>query len=848
MIVSETVRRRTEEKLGVLLERAGAEKRRELLERLDEVRAQESEAVAFALGWILANSPLSDLANYAFDLFLSSARHGVFLREHSPFAKDLPLDIFLNYVLHIRVNEEELCDCRGFFYEALAQRINHLPMRQAILETNYWCAEHVMYQSTDSRTISALGAYRSGYGRCGEESAFGVNVLRAVGIPARQIYTPRWAHCDDNHAWVEVYCDGAWHFLGACEPEEVLNRGWFTNASSRAMLIHSRCFGEIENEEIISRVGKTAFLNNLKLYAVTKELSVVVRDAAGKPVEGAEVAFGILNYSELYDAAVVKTDREGRARLTCGLGSLNIRVKKDGICREQLVYTPDTDCVGLTLEQEQLPCGVWQDFVFIAPRDQIVNGEVPTEAQKALCQEKTARANAEREAYTAAMFRPQAAQALVERFGYSREIYELLAESRSNGPRLMEFLADEDFSPEEKEALLLTLSRKDRRDVEPELLRQALRLTADYPIVREDVFYPYVVCPRVWDEPLTDWRPFILNYFTREQKAEFRADPRSVWAYIQQEIGFDASVEYGQIVTCPVGALTVRNANPMSRKILFVAICRSLGIPARMNPVNEQLEFYEGGRFVPVEAQKPCTAALVLHRTPGECWQYGTDFGIGMLVDGSYQQLNLEGAVWEGDELRIPVNPGFYRVLTDNRLPNGNLHASKYHLEIGEGETAQLSLHRHGADLREMLDHYRLDEFRVADAQGKPVLGSALTERKAVLMWLEEGKEPTEHILNEMLEQAGDFAQLPARIIFLVRSQAALENAKLRQVLQTFPEISVYYDSFVPNVETLARRMYVDPEKLPLILVTTGSLDAIYASSGYNVGSGDMIVRICESF
>ena len=56
------------------------------------------------------------------------------------------------------------------------------------------------------------------------------------------------------------------------------------------------------------------------------------------------------------------------------------------------------------------------------------------------------------------------------------------------------------------------------------------------------------------------------------------------------------------------------------------------------------------------------------------------------------------------------------------------------------------------------------------------------------------------------------------------------------------------YDSFVPNVETLARRMYVDPEKLPLILVTTGELDAIYACSGYNAGSGDMIVKTCTSF
>ena len=38
--------------------------------------------------------------------------------------------------------------------------------------------------------------------------------------------------------------------------------------------------------------------------------------------------------------------------------------------------------------------------------------------------------------------------------------------------------------------------------------------------------------------------------------------------------------------------------------------------------------------------------------------------------------------------------------------------------------------------------------------------------------------------------------------------------------------------------------MYVDPEKLPLIIVTNGELNGIYATSGYNVGTGDMLLRL----
>lgn len=848
MIFSQKVVDTAQVKFNALLEKAGEVKKQEILAHLEEAKKTVSEDVIFAIQWIYANSPLSDMANYDFDMFKNCAEHGVMLRETSPFAKDVPEDIFLNYVLHIRINEEELCDCRQLFYGLLADRVNHLSMHDAIIEANYWNAENVMYQLTDGRTISALGAYYSAYGRCGEESNFGVNVFRAIGIPARQIYTPRWAHCDDNHAWVEVYCSGDWYFLGACEPEEVLNKGWFTNASSRAMLIHSRCFGEIEGEEIISKVGMASFLNNLKLYAVTKKLTVVVKDEAGNPVPGAQVGFGILNYSCIFNAAIMTTDENGEASLTCGLGSLNIHVKKDDIFCEKMVFTPDVDVVEMVLKTEPIVHDEWQQFVTIAPKDQIVNGAKPTEEQKELCAAKTTAANAKREKRVADMFNEEQAKAVVAKYGYSQEIYNLLFESRSNMPNLVAFLEDEAYDAHAKEKLLLTLSKKDRRDVKIEILKEALDFTKDFTYEDEDMFYKYVVCPRAYYEPMSLYRAFIQNFFTEEQKAEFKAAPKSVWTYINDTIGFDRTIEYGQITTKPSGALTVKNASPLSKKILFVAICRTLGVMARVNPLNQLAEYYADGEFIPVEVLEKGNCTLIFEKETDQTFLYYPDFTVGRLENGEYQTLDLDGEAWDGNQLKVQVMSGEYRVITDNRLPNGNLHANKYHFCLGEGETKTVKLEKYEANLAEMLDNFALDEFKVHDEDGNVVLGSELTKNKAILMWLEQGKEPTEHILNEMLDQEEDFKELPADIIFMVQNKEALENAKVQKVLATFPNIKVYYDSFVPNVETLARRMYVDPDKLPLIIVTTKELNAVYACSGYNVGSGDMLVKICNNF
>ena len=614
------------------------------------------------------------------------------------------------------------------------------------------------------------------------------------------------------------------------------------------MLIHSRCFGEIEGEEIISKVGMASFLNNLKLYAVTKKLTVVVKDEEGNRVPGAQVAFGILNYSNIFNAAIMIADENGEASLTCGLGSLNIHVKKDGKYCEKLIFTPDQDVVEIVLKTEPIVHDEWQQFATIAPKDQIVNGAKPTEEQKELCQAKTTAANAKREQRVADMFDADKANAVVAKYGYSQEIYNVLFESRSNVTNLIAFLEDENYDAQAKEKLILTLSKKDRRDVNIEILKEALDLTKDFTYEDEDMFYKYVVCPRAYYEPMCKSRQFILNFFTEEQKAAFKADPKTVWTYINDTIGFDPTIEYGQITTNPIGALTVKNASPLSKKILFVAICRALGIMSRINMLNQLAEYYTDGAFVPVEVLEKGNCTIIFEKETEETFLYYPDFSIGLLVNGEYQTLDLENEKWEGNQLKINVTSGEYRVITDNRLPNGNLYANKYHFFLGEGETKTLKLEKYQANLAEMLDNFALDEFKVYDAEGNVVLGSQLTQNKAILMWLEQGKEPTEHILNEMLDQEGDFQELPADIIFMINSKEALENAKLQKVLATFPKIKVYYDSFIPNVETLARRMYVDPDKLPLILVTTKELNAVYACSGYNVGSGDMLVKICNNF
>lgn len=832
MRLSSGEQRQMEARLAVRYAAAG-EKTREWLEK--QLSALSPDC-ALLTRWCYSASPLSDWASYDFSLFQACAEHGLFLRENSPFARTLPETLFLNYVLHPRVNEEELCDCRGTFYAQLRERVKGLSAREAALAVNYWNAEQVCYRATDDRTISALGAWRSGFGRCGEESTFAVNALRAVGLPARQVYTPRWAHCDDNHAWVEVFCDGAWHFLGACEPEEALDCGWFTGAASRALLVHSRCFGTpAADEEVIAADGAVTFLNQTARYAPVRTLTVQVSEPDGRPSTGAEVTFGILNESQVFPAAVIRTDVTGAARLRCGCGGLIVQARQNGLRCERLCTSEETR-LELTLAEPKEPSGRWCEFKIHAPKERASLHGTPTPAQKARAAEKLAAANEKRRLRTQAAFDAARTRRIAGQSGCGAEAERLLRASCGNFEELADFLEDPAYSAQAKIALLRTLNEKDLRDVRSEVLRETLECCAD--ISPEDAFaMRYIVCPRIGTEPLSCWRRALLGSFSESQKQAFREESERIWQWIQVNIRQAPEAEYRQLVTLPVGAMRLRCADMRSQRLLFVAVCRTLGIAARLNPETGAAEYFSSGCFQSPEKGRKAAALLCLEKQPGETWQHGTDLGAAVLEDGAWRSVSLRETKWDGARLTAALYPGIYRILTDNRLPNGDLYAACMELRLETGERKSVQLRKQPVSFSELAVDFMLADFQAEALDGRLAASAALTERPSFLMWLEEGCEPTEHLLNELLERQRRIRDEGVELSLLLRGRKALNNEKLRSVLAAFPEAKIWITP--DSAEPAARSAYVEPGRLPLLLVCDQPRHIIHASAGYRIGSVD---------
>ena len=89
--------------------------------------------------------------------------------------------------------------------------------------------------------------------------------------------------------------------------------------------------------------------------------------------------------------------------------------------------------------------------------------------------------------------------------------------------------------------------------------------------------------------------------FTEEQKTQFQKNPREIWNWICKNIQEEPAYEYEELLTTPAGTLRYQRASLESKKVLFVAICRTLGVPARLNPLDGEMQYYGENAFLNVE-------------------------------------------------------------------------------------------------------------------------------------------------------------------------------------------------------------------------------------------------------
>ncbi len=799
-----------------------------------------TEMETILLKFLYAYMPISDIASYDVSVFLKSIRSTLKIREQIKWGSEITGEYFLNYVLSYRLNNEDLVDYRETFFNELFGRIKGMSMKEAVLEVNYWCFEKATYQSTNIRTISPFGIIKNAYGRCGEESAFMVAALRSICIPARQCYTPKWAHCDDNHAWVEVFVDGKWQFIGACEPEPVLNKGWFTSPAQRAMLVHARIFSNIVSEQdITSQSPVLTQLNILDNYTKTKTIKVKVSNP--EPIENADVFFQLINFSELFSIASLKTDKNGELTFKTGYGDLIVHVSKDGYFMHEKILAEQTE---LSLDWNKAITHETKnyDIDFHVPAEKPVKEAEITQEMLDTNKKRLSQAATIRKSYEATFIQGEKAKAFAENFeDYKDKIAELISLSNGNHAEIEKFLKSDCANLKHRVMILCSLDKKDLSDISSEILEEHLTCSLQYEGKYEkEIYQSYVLCPRVYYEMISPYRQFIINYFDKETVKEFIENPYKVYTYINNHIKDCDDLDYATLISSAEGLLKVKIGSEISKKVLFVCICRSFGIPSRLNISDMKLEYWLNGKWITIDngAEVNRSCKLTLTKAYNVKFEYAKNFSIAKLVDGKYVNLKLGKVIFE-DKAEYLLEHGYYRIMTANRMVNGDILANIQFVKLEENKAETLELTLREIDQSEQ--GTVLPEIMLKDSIA---LSSILNEGKQLIAFLEEGLEPTEHLLDEMLEHQNEFRNLKDKITFILSSEKSLLNQTLAKAHGNIQmNLAFVKDSMHNTVEGLYNAGSILSRQLPLVMIIEKG-KCTFSTSGYNVGTGSMILKI----
>ena len=829
---------------------------------------EKEEAVKF----LLNNLSLPDRTDYTEDFYRENIDASFRAKEEMPWGNIVPDKEFLHFVLPVRVNNENLDNSRMIFYEELKDRVKDLTMEEAILEVNHWCHEHVAYQPSDARTSSPLSSLSQAIGRCGEESTFTVAALRSVGIPARQIYTPRWAHTDDNHAWVEAWANGKWYFLGACEPEPVLNLAWFNAPASRGLLMTTNVTGDyIGDEEILLSQPLVTRINVTDNYAPTGLLEVEVVNEDGTPAKDVNVNFCIYNYGEFYPAVTKTTDAKGKTSLKAGLGDIIVWASdgdKFGIGKGRPSNEKNSTEAPLkiTLDKDKNSEG---NFVFdIVPPKAASSTISVTEAERAKNDSRLSYEDSIRKAYISTFRDTEGASKLAAELNLDpKKLSKILVESRGNHVEIEKLLRESSQSRRDTIVNLLSVvSEKDRRDIPMEVIIDHIQNVIPFDAnntYSEEAYCNYILNPGIENEYLRSWRSVLKNGFGDALMNKFRKNPEDLREWIIQNIEIDNSNNPQNLKMSPLAVMKNKEADNLARNIFFVAAARTAGIPARINSVNgnveilnkenkwEKIVFNEETDKKEKNANKGYLSLLFSPEKMLKDPKYFSQFTISKIENGVPQLLEYdENGTWSGlFSQPVELEEGQYILTTGQRLADGTVMAQSEIFIVSPNDTTQVPL-----EIRK--DNTRLSVIGSLNAENlytnleKGIDESILATTGRgyyVLGIINPNHEPSEHALNDISKISDEFVEDGRKIVLLFQNEDKAKRFD-RSRFPGLPENVVFgIDSGNVSEKEIINSLNLEDVDYPIFVIADSFNRIVWISNGYTIGLGEKLIELLSS-
>jgi hypothetical protein len=808
-----------------------------------------------ALEFLFAHMPLCDLADYDGEFYLEQVNAAFQARDYFAWGKTIPEDIFRHFVLVHRVNNEYLDTARLVFFGELKERVKNLPMEEAALEVNHWCHEKVTYRATDGRTSSPLALVRTSWGRCGEESTFTVAAMRAVGIPARQCYTPRWTHTNSNHAWVEVWIDGIWHYLGACEPEPELNVAWFTAPAKRAMMVHTNVIGLYNGlEEKNLETPLFSKINLLANYAPTRQVKVKVVDKQDNPVEDAKVQFKVYNYSEFYPVSESFTDKNGNVSILSGMGDLLVWANKSDLYGYKKSTKNDAE---ITVVLEHSGGELYEEsFEMNPPVEQSIKEVDPKKiATNAI---RLAYEDSIRNAYMSTFATEKTTEKLAAKTGLDKnEIWKYISLAQGNWKEISAFMETNKDNPY-LFSFLASLLEKDLRDTPAEFLQDHLLNKDKIKLqekLSEDMVVTKILSPRIALELIKPWRSFFQQKHIAEEIAGKNHSVEHIVNYIKNNIIIKDEENYYNCLITPRGVYELKIADRRSRDVFFVAVCRSLGIAAQIEESTSKPQYFQSGQWhdAVFEQENESRAnlpkaklTLFNDKTNFILPEYSTHYTLAYFQDGDFNTLNFRNnPVLKSYPCQLELEEGYYRLTIGSRANDGSVSVHTEYFELKQDISTKITLKLPKVEGKLILKgSIDMNTIVQLDNNAKQTLKELSNNKGLMLCFVDVGKEPSKHILQDLPKQQQALEEWGGGLLLVTPDDKYNPNFNASAFKNLPKQTTWAVDDKRVLLKAVAETLQINFEdNFPLTIYLSTNGGILYYSVGYRIGTGEDILK-----
>jgi hypothetical protein len=424
--------------------------------------------------------------------------------------------------------------------------------------------------------------------------------------------------------------------------------------------------------------------------------------------------------------------------------------------------------------------------------------------------------------------------------------------------------------------LLGEISEKDLRDTPASTLSDHLNNTPPIPAglyqnnsspsEESGLFRSYVLNPRIANEFLTPYKHFFAGQTDAALVDAARENPQALVDWVKQHITLHDELNPQRIPIMPAGVWKARIADSRSRSIFFVALARSMGVPARIERVAGKVQYYNREWVdVDFEASQATVAKqgfVTAAYTPTQVVdnpKYYTHFSIAKIrPDAQLQTLNFErkgatadmeqGDSWAG-LLKAPLalDEGAYLLVSGARIANGKVLARIASFTVRADRPVQTRLvMRENAEEIQVIGNLDAEAtFLPAGSDKETSLLGVAGRGYFIIGLLGVKQEPTNHALRDIAQLKDDFEKWNRSIILLFKN----EQERLQFQPTEWGELPATITYGTDNEQRIATMLadglkLPDANTLPIFVIADSFGRIVFVSKGYTIGLGEQMMKV----